>query len=260
MSADSLHIETPVDISDLVTFHSEADSALMHIQSSGEMVLHPIGNTPLGDHTGLVFVVCIVASLLVGLTRLMSSSYISKTFSSIFISSRGRGSVYADLFIHYLGASAVMGVVYMLVDSIVIFESLVVFGIIERASFLVWLYCLGGILLYTVVKIQLHVAILSGFGLTQLKENLIKHKIMACHVEALELLPISIVIPFLGVYNAKMILVLSFVVVSLLLIWRFIRLFEDVSVDLLSFVNIIFYLCAVELAPFACIMKVLGVI
>ncbi|MDO4462767.1 MAG: DUF4271 domain-containing protein [Bacteroidia bacterium] len=261
MSVDTLHIEEEaVKITDIVTFHSDVDSALMHIQPVGDMELCMRGVSALGEHTGLIFVVCIVASILVDISRLMSSSYISKLFSFIVVSTRGRGGVYSDLFLHYRGASAVVSVVYLLAMSVLVMESLVVFGVVHEIGGEVWLYALGGVLAYTLIKILLHIAILSGFGLTQAKDNIVRYKLLASHVEGLVLLPICIVVPFLGLYNAKMILFVAFIVIGLLLMWRLIRLFEDVSIDLLSFVNIILYLCAVELAPFACVIKALGVI
>lgn len=260
MPEDSVQIEPIVKLTDIVTFHTEADSALMHIQTSGEMLLRPIGTTPLGDHVAWIFTVCVLVCILIGMSRFLSDSYLSKLFSYVVIPTRSRGSVFTDLFMHYYPAMAVMSVVYILVLSLVVLEILVVFGYITAAPFEYYLYTLLGVLIYTGIKIILHVSILSCFGMSALRVNVVNHKILSSHVESLVMLPIAVIVPFLGVHNAELILITSIAVVFLLALWRLIRVFEDISTDLLSLVNIILYLCAVEVAPLLCMLKALSVI
>lgn len=260
MPEDTLHIEPAVRLTDLVTFHSEADSALMQVQSSSEMVLRPIGTTPLGENVAWIFGVCVCVCVLIGLARFLSDSYLTKIISYIFVPTRNRGGVYTDMFLHYFPVTVVMSVVYLLSMSLVVLEALVVFGYISQASFIYYLYTLLAVLAYTVAKYILHTIILSSFGLSVAQENLIRHKVLASNVESLLFLPISVIVPFLSIHNGELMFMVVALVVVLLAIWRAFRAIEDISLDLLSFVNIFLYLCAVEIAPMMCILKALGVI
>lgn len=261
MPGDTIHIEeAAVQLEDIVTFHSQADSALMHIDTSTVMELHSIATTPLGEHTGWIFTICVIVCLLIGLSRFMSGSYIPQIFGYLMVPSKSRGGVYTDLFLHYFPVSVLFSVCYILVESLIILEALVVFGYYPTAAFGDYMLTLALVASYTIVKLLLHVSITSGFGLGVIRENILKHRVLASSMEVLMQLVIAMILPFLGVYNAKVILILSLIVLSFLSIWRLVRLFEDISLNLLSFVNILLYLCALEIAPLACIVKALGVI
>lgn len=261
MPEDTIHIEElVVRLEDIVTFHSQSDSALMHIDAPSVMELHNIATTPLGGHTGWIFAICVAVCLLIGLSRFMSSTYITQIFGYLMVPSRSRGGVYSDLFLHYFPVTILFGTCYVLVESLIILETLVVFGYYPTAAFGDYLFVLAFVFGYTIIKVLLHVAITSGFGFGVIRENILKHRVLANSMEALMQLVIAMILPFLGVYNAKVILILSFIVISFLSIWRLARLFEDISLNLLSFMNILLYLCALEIAPLACIVKALGVI
>ncbi|MCF0189665.1 MAG: DUF4271 domain-containing protein [Marinilabiliaceae bacterium] len=224
------------------------------------MTLTPRGQNCLTADSEWIFIACIIASILFGLVYLLSPNYINRIVSYSVAPHGGRGSVYDSLSLQYRNAATILTINHCFLLSVLLYEILIILGIIHETGFLKFIVILLYTTLYEVAKYSIHWMIGYAFDEAQQTTNILRHKEISSHLMTIIILPIALLLPYISETSAKTLLIILLASYIVICMWRFTQLLKENSYTIVSIFYIFLYLCAVEIAPIIVITKTLWAI